>query len=130
MIVIDCKELTADERMALASSISDELAGEALALIRGDDVVFDTVGQGVVKADMVEELVARFASRRKGSEHYSVERDGDRILVHSADPIAAQHGRKHNELPPNLWKCPFCFFVTPYEEVYVVHVRAHGGGIG
>ncbi len=41
MISIDCSELSADEKLALASSISDALAGVALALIRGESIVFD-----------------------------------------------------------------------------------------
>ena len=129
MLEIDCEELTADERLALASSISEELAGAALALIKGDGIVFDSVGQGEVDPATVEAAVRRFVSRRRDAEHYSVEREGDRIIVRSPDPIAALHGRRQDELPPNVKKCPYCPFVTPYEELYTVHVRAHLFGV-
>jgi len=129
VLEIDCSELTADERLALASSISEELAGAALALIKGDDIVFDNLGKGEVDPKTIEGAVKRFVSRRRDAERYSIERDGDRIIVHSPDPIAALHGRRQNELPPNLKKCPYCAFVTPYEELYMVHVRAHLFGV-
>jgi len=126
---IDCRELTADERLALASSVSEDLAGSALALIKGDDIVFDNFDQGEVDPEIVEEAVRRFVSRRRDAERYSIERNGDRIIVHSPDPTAALRGRRQNELPPNLKKCPYCALVTPYEELYTVHVRAHLFGV-
>jgi len=129
VLEIDCTELTADKRLALASSISEELAGSALALIKGDDIVFDNFDQGEVDPEIVEGAVRRFVSRRGNAEHYSVEREGERIVVHSPDPLAALRGRRQNELPPNLKKCPYCAFVTPYEELYTVHVRAHLFGV-
>ncbi len=129
MTVIDCKELSADERIALASAISDELAGKALALIKGDDLVLDELEKENVEMGTLDAIVRRFVSRRRDGGHYSVEMKGDRIVVHSADPIAAKRERRQSELPPNLKKCPFCFFVTPYEELYIVHVRAHGAGV-
>jgi hypothetical protein len=48
------------------------------------------------------------------------------LVVHSADPVAASQKRTTEKLPPNLFKCPFCSFVTPYEELYTVHTRLHG----
>ena len=129
MIVIDCQDLSADERIALASAVSDELAGRALALIKGESLVLDQLGEGSIEAERVDGIVRKFVSRRRDAAHYSVEREGDKIVVHSADPVAARRSRRQNELPPNLMKCPFCFFVTPYEEVYNVHVRAHGAGV-
>jgi len=68
-------------------------------------------------------------SHRIDAGRYSIERDGDRIIVHSPDPVAAPRGRRQNELPPNLKKWPYCAFVTTYEELYTVHVRAHLFGV-
>lgn len=127
MLVIDCRELTVDEKMALASFISDELSGAALALINGEDIVLDEIAHSPVATGRVEGIVRRFVLRRRDTQNYSVEREGARMVVHSAHPIVARHDRKHNELPPNLIKCPFCPFLTPYEEMYTIHVRAHGG---
>ncbi len=65
VLEIDCRELTADERLALASSISEELAGAALALIKGDGIVFDSIDQSEVDPESVEEAVRRKARARK-----------------------------------------------------------------
>ena len=126
MITIDCHELTVDEKLALASEISDELAGVALALIKDGDIVIDQLGRGALDPGAVEAVVTDFVSRRVDASNYSVEREEDFIVVHSPDPIAAKHGRRQNRLPDNVKICPFCSFVTPYEELYVVHVRSHG----
>jgi len=57
VVKIDCRELTADERLALASSVSEDLAGSALALIKGDDIVFDNLDQGEADPEAVEGAV-------------------------------------------------------------------------
>jgi len=75
---------------------------------------------------MVEVAVHDFIARRSNAAGYSVERRGDTIVVHSPDPGAASRKRRLEGLPPNLFKCPFCPFVTPYQELYVVHCRSHG----
>ena len=54
---------------------------------------------------------------------------GETIVVHSADPVAATRRKTENTLPPNLRQCPYCSFITQYEEEYTVHVRAHLFGI-
>lgn len=123
---IDCKELTMDEELALASSISDSLKGRGIALVNGDKIVLDSFGEGELDEKAVEAVVSEFVAHRKGHEFYSVERNGDSIVVHSADPVAAAGRRPTEKLPPNLLKCPFCSFVTPYQELYVVHTRSHG----
>ena len=41
MITTECGELTQDEKLALASTISDSLQGRAFALVRGDDIAID-----------------------------------------------------------------------------------------
>ena len=152
---IDCRELTMDEELALASAISDSLNGEGIALVDREKIVIDFFGEGHLDERAVESVVSGFVSHRKGHEFYSVERVGDSLVVHSADPVAASRKRAteklpHNllklgdsllvnssdaatsqkrtaeKLPPNLFKCPFCSFVTPYEELYTVHTRLHG----
>ncbi len=125
MISIDCSELSADEKLALASNISDALQGVALALVKGESIVLDGLSGQKLDIKRVGEIVVNFISRRKDSEGYSVEVEGEEIIVHSADPIAAMRRKRENELPPNLSKCPFCGFFTPYEEKYRVHVLLH-----
>jgi hypothetical protein len=74
----------------------------------------------------VEAIARHFVSRRKDARHYLVERDWDFLVVHSPDPLGRRRGRKKASLPGNLLQCPFCSFVTPYQELYNIHVRSHG----
>ena len=129
MLVVECHELTVDEQLALASALSDGLQGDALALARGEDIVFDVFSGTELSPERVERLILGFVSRRKESEHYSLERSGETIIIRSPDPLARGRGRKEGRLPDNLLKCPFCPFVTPYQEAYTVHVRSHGFGV-
>jgi hypothetical protein len=128
MIVIDCSELSADEKLALAAQISDDMSGSVLALVKGKDIVLDALSSGKPELSDVKAVIAGFIARRKDGANYSMEISGDRIFVHSADPIPALRKTRQNELPPNLRQCPYCAFVTEYEELYTVHVRAHGVG--
>jgi len=125
MLLIDCRELTVDEQLALASSLSDNLEGRAIALVRDADIVFDVMSGKALDEVQIEGLVRKFISKRSGSQHYTIERTGDTLVVHSADPLARGRGRMEGRLPANLQQCPFCMFVTPYQEEYAVHVRSH-----
>ncbi|HMD79214.1 MAG TPA: hypothetical protein VKF39_04440 [Nitrososphaerales archaeon] len=123
---IDCTELTGDEQLALAGEITGALGGKAIALPKGRKIAFDTVSGPAPDERAVEAAVADFLARRNDASHYSFEVEGDTIIVRSPDPLAASHSRGVERLPPNLMKCPFCGFVTQYEELYVVHYRSHG----
>jgi hypothetical protein len=129
VILVDCSELSADEKLALASQISDRLEGVAIALIKGENIVLDELSDEKPEPSVVKDAVAGFISRRKGAEHYSVEVVGERIIVHSADPLTAMRKKAQNRLPPNLKQCPYCAFITPHEELLTVHVRAHLFGV-
>jgi len=123
---IDCSELTADEQLALAGEITEALGGKGIALPKGRMIVFDPLEGGGVDDRAVEEAVRDFLSRRKDSSRYSAERKGGKLVVHSPDPVAAGRSANLERLPPNLLKCPFCPFITTYEELYIVHCRSHG----
>lgn len=125
MTEIDCRELTSDEQIALAGSITEALRGSGIAIIKGRTIVLDKLSGTQLDQSAIDSAVAGFIRRRRDSSHYSVERDGDRIVVHSPDPIAGAREGRRRGLPPNLLKCPFCPYVTPYEEAYVVHYRSH-----
>jgi hypothetical protein len=129
MIEVDCSELSADEKLALASEISDWLEGRALALVKMDSIVLDQLTDEKVDVEALRPIVSDFISRRKDSEHYSFDVKGQTILVHSADPIAASKRKTENTLPPNLRQCPYCSFITQYEVEYVVHMRSHLFGV-
>lgn len=129
MLRVDCAELTADEKLALASEISDTLDGKAIALSQGDHIVLDQLTDEAVTVGSLQPIISDFLSRRREGEHYWSEVEGETIVVHSADPIAASHRKVENTLPPNLRQCPYCSFVTEYEEEYVVHTRSHLFGV-
>jgi hypothetical protein len=122
---IDCKELRVNEQLALAGAVTEFLAGRGFALAKGRTIVIDDLLGTKIDVETVKEAVTQFLARRKDSGHYSLEIEGETIVVHSPDPIAAARPEKMNQLPPNLYKCPYCPFVTQYEEAYVVHTRAH-----
>ncbi len=128
MIAVDCRELTVDEQLALAGALSDALAGRALALVKDETIVFDSLHPPQPLNSEVEGVVKGFLSRRKESEYYSTEWDGSSLLIHSADPLARSRGRKEGRLPDNLFKCPSCAFITLYEEVYEAHLKTHALG--
>jgi hypothetical protein len=115
-----------DEELALAGEITESLRGAAIALPKGEKIVIDSITGPPPDVRLVEAAVEDFVRRRRDAADYSVEMRGDTIVVHSPDPIAASHRARPERLPPNLFKCPFCPFVTPYEELYVVHYRSHG----
>ena len=128
MILVECSELSADEKLALASQISDRLEGVAVALVKGEDIVLDSLSERRLEPSTVKDAVTDFISRRKGAAHYAVEVLGERIVVRSADPVSAMRRKEQNQLPPNLKQCPCCGFVTQYEDLLMLHVRLHGGG--
>lgn len=76
MLRIDCIELTADEKLALASEISDTLDGRAIALAQGDDIVLDQLTDEAVTIDSLRPIVSDFLSRRSEGEHYRSEVQG------------------------------------------------------
>ena len=123
---IDCSQMTFDEQLALASALSDGLGGRAVALVKDDKIVFDELSN--VSTDEVLRLTRAFVARKKDASLYEVQANGDDVVVHTPDPLARSRGRRDTgeSLPPNLLKCPFCGFVTPYKELYDVHFRSHG----
>lgn len=125
MLKLDCAELTVDEQLGLAGALNERLGGRAIAFVKGKEIVLDPVSDPP-RADEVVSVVRDFVSRRKDGQHYSVEVTEGSIVVRSADPLARSRERKHPGLPPNLLQCPFCPFVTPYQEMYNVHFRSHG----
>ena len=130
LIEVDCSEMTVDEQIALASAISDGLGGRGMALVKDAKIVLDVISGEVPTKDVLA-LVRNFVARRKDAQDYTIDTNGDEIIIHTPDPLARSRGRRDTGqlLPPNLLKCPFCSFVTPYQELYNVHLRSHGFGV-
>ncbi|MDA4123587.1 MAG: hypothetical protein OK456_10450 [Thaumarchaeota archaeon] len=125
MIEVDCAELSSDEKLALASEISDRLEGKALALVKQDSIVLDQLTDERLDVEVLRPIVVDFISRRKDAAHYSFDVHGQKIVVHSADPIAALRNKAERTLPGNLMQCPFCWFVTQYEGELALHMKSH-----
>jgi hypothetical protein len=125
---IDCRELTADEQLALAGAITGALQGKGVALVRGSSIVIDWLGGEPADDEAALAAILEFLARRHEANQYTVEKGARGWVLHSPDPVRASKRRRQAGLPPNLMKCPFCSFVTPYEEEYVVHYRSHGFG--
>ena len=121
--------MTVDEQLALAAAISDGLVGRALALVKDTQIVVDPLSNPDPDPSDVAAIIRSFLSKRKEAEYYSLNADGERFVVRSADPLARARGRKEMSLPANVLKCPWCGFVTQYQEMYTVHVRAHAVGL-
>jgi len=129
VLTIDCSELSADEKLALASAISDALEGRVLALVQLDGIAIDRLTDERVGVEDLQPIVSDFVSRRKNAQYYSIEVRGEKMVVHSADPVAAASRKTENALPPNLRQCPYCSFLTEYEVEYNVHLRSHLFGV-
>ena len=125
MIKVDCSELTQDEQLALAASISDALQGRSLGLVNGDSIVIDTISGPELDVAHLAHLVEEFVSRRKDAQYYSVEKQGDKVVVHSPDPLAAKRTRTHFRVPPGAYQCPACGLILPDEGRYQTHLRTH-----
>ena len=125
MLEVDCTELSTDETLALAASLDDSLEGRVVAFVKGDSIALDQIGEDRVRVEELVQAVNKFIAARKDAAHYSVETEGEKVTVRSPDPVAAKAGKRPARLPDNVWACPFCPFVTPYEEMYNVHFRSH-----
>ena len=130
MIQVDCAELNGEEELALASALSDGLQGKGIALVKGNKIVIDEFPGAKVQQTSIEGIVNGFVSKRKDAAYYSVETAGNTIVVHSPDPLVANKRKRLEVLPPNIMKCPFCPFVTPYQELLDSHTRSHGIHMG
>ena len=122
---VDCSELTQEEQLALAGSISDELQGRSLALVKDSSIVIDWISGPKLDVAQLVHLVEKFVSKRKDADHYGVERAEDMVVVHSPDPIAANRIRTRYRVPPGAYQCPACGLILPDEGKYQIHLRTH-----
>ena len=65
MILVDCSELSADEKLALASQLSDKLEGVAVALVKGEDIVLDPLSGERPEPSAVKDSVNRLHLEKK-----------------------------------------------------------------
>ncbi len=125
MIKVDCSELSGKTKLALAEAISEGLNGSGIALLDGDKIAIDTLSGPDVVADRVQSILKSCISRMKDGSAYRVESDGEHIVVHSSVPATPQEKRVEDNLPPGLFQCPVCGYVTTSQDQYNDHMRIH-----
>ena len=109
----------------MATSISDELEGKSLALVKGSSIIIDQISGQKLDVAQLLHLVEKFVSKRKDADYYEVERQEDKVVVHSPDPIAAKRSRTHYRVPPGAYQCLACGLILPDEGGYQIHLRTH-----
>ena len=125
MIKVDCSELNGETKLAIAEAISSGLDGKGVALLDGDYVAIDTFSGPDIGADRVQSILRSYISGRKDASQYRVEGDGKHIVVHSSVVVPPKERRVEERLPPGLFQCPVCGFVTTSEDGYHDHLRLH-----
>jgi len=125
MIKVDCSELSGETKLAIAEAISNGLDGKGVALLDGNYVAIDTLSGPDVGADRVQFILKTYISGRKDASTYWVEGDSKHIVVHCSMVVPSKEKRVEERLPPGLFQCPVCGFVTTSEDSYHDHLRLH-----
>ncbi len=125
MIKVDCSELSGETKLAMAEAISNGLNGMGVALLDGKYIAIDTLSGPDVGADLVQSILRSYIDGRKDASAYRIESDGKHIVVHSSVSMSPQEKRVEDRLPPGLFQCPVCGFVTTSEDGYHDHLRIH-----
>ena len=125
MIRVDCSELSGETRLALAQAISEGLDGRGIALLESDGIAIDALSGPEVGVDEIQSILKSYISSRKDASVYVVESEGKHVVVRSSVPVSAKEKRIGEKLPPGLFKCPVCGFVTASEDGYHDHLRVH-----
>jgi hypothetical protein len=124
LIEIDCREIP-DQVLALATYIGDRSDGVAVPLVKNDRIVFDEIVPGGLDLDATARSVGEFITENDLGCTLTVENEV--VVVHS--PILRKRSKNMNTLPPGLLQCPYCSYVTQYQEELTVHTRAHLFGV-
>jgi hypothetical protein len=125
MIKVDCSELSGEMKLALAEAITRGLDGTGVALLDGKYIAIDTLSGPDIGADRVQSILRSYISGRKDASALTVESDDQRVVVRSSAPVSAREKRVEERLPPGLFQCPVCGYVTTSEDAYHDHLRLH-----
>ena len=112
-------------KLAVAEAISTGLNGTGVALLDGNYVAIDTLSGPDIGADREQSILRSYISGRKDATEYTIEGDGKHVVVHSAASVPPKEKRVEERLPPGLFQCPVCGFVTTSEDGYHDHLRLH-----
>jgi hypothetical protein len=125
MIKVDCSELSGETKLALAEAITEGLGGSGVALIDGNEIAIDTLSGPDIGLDRIQSVLKSCISRMKDASAYTVESDGKHIAIRSSVPVSDREKRVEDRLPPGLFQCPVCGFVTTSQDGYRDHLRLH-----
>ena len=125
MIKVDCSELSGETKLSVAEAISKGLNGAGVALLDGNYIAIDNLSGPDIGPDRIRSILTSYFSGRKDASMYRVESDGKHVAVRSSAPVSREEKRIEDRLPPGLFQCPACGFVTTSEDGYHDHVRFH-----
>lgn len=125
MLKIDCSELAGDLKLALAEAVSAGLAGSGIALLDGDYIVIDELSKPAVNMLKLRTVVQSYLASRTDASTFKVEEAGNSVVVHSTIPVTTKEKRVKDQLPPGLFQCPVCGYVSTSEDAYQLHLRMH-----
>ena len=125
MIHVDCSRFMRFE-LELAAYLSEKLDGSAIALVRDKDIIIDQIfGADVASPSALVSAVDSFFVDRSIAGECSARLDGEKIVIFAPEGYAkAKDGEKSN-LPPNVYQCAHCGYITQDETTYRLHERSH-----
>jgi hypothetical protein len=125
MIKVDCTELSGETKLALAEAITKGLEGAGVALLDGKYIAIDTLSGPEIGADRVQSILRSYIAGRKDASAFTVESDNQHVVVRSSARVSTREKRVEDRLPPGLFQCPVCGYVTTSEDAYHDHLRIH-----
>lgn len=104
----------------LAAGIAEELASlEVVPIIKNNEIMLDdSSSKRTVSVEEALSYVRRSLEKSRTKYRYLYVK-GETIYVEDLE------GEEKTSEPPLLF-CPFCGYVTQYEEIYWIHVKSHG----
>ena len=123
MITIDCKDME-DLLLEAAVYLADNIG--AVPAIKTGCIALDPLTDSELNTNNVKTHLERFLTERGIIQHFIIKVGGEMIKITA---ISERKIQENNIQSPFLM-CPYCGFVTSYEEELDVHMKADlSGGI-
>ena len=115
--------------MELAGYISEKLEGSAIALVQSGDIVIDWLSESPQyrSSAQIISIIHSFLAAKDLSGDYELDSFEDFIDIHPRGGIQVtkKSARKQPDLPPNVFRCTHCGYVTSDEFALRLHERLH-----
>ena len=117
--MIEVRMKREENAVKLAAFLAEKLTPrKILPIIKDSTIVFDEeFAEHPLEIKELQEYVKEGLSEMKIS-HKSIEVQNEKIIIED-------FSGKDKEVKGHLLVCPHCGFVTPYEEIYWIHVKIH-----